>query len=276
MVSTMTPQLLKTHRANIIFHFKILISYRELLVNWVMREVRVRYKQSFLGVAWAILQPLSMMLIFTVVFSLFARIPSEGLPYPIFCYAALLPWTFFATSVSFGVPSVVNQMDLVTKIYFPREILPLSSVIAAFFDFLVASTVFIGLILFYKVQLSIQIVWLPLLLSIQVLLTLGIVLLASAINVFYRDIRFIIPLITQLWMFASPVIYPVSSVPEWLRPFYLLNPMAPILDGYRRVVLLGTIPDLKYLTISACVASILFVTGYYYFKRVELSFADLI
>ncbi len=272
----MTPLPLNAKRVNTIFHIKILISYRELLINWVMREVRVRYKQSFLGVAWAILQPLSMMLIFTLVFSLFARIPSEGVPYPIFCYTALLPWTFFAGSVSFGVPSVVNQMDLVTKIYFPREILPVSSVIAAFFDFLVASTVFIGLILFYKVQLSVQIVWFPLLLSIQVLLTLGIVLFASAINVFYRDIRFIIPLMTQLWMFTSPVIYPVSSVPEWLRPFYLLNPMAPIIDGYRRVVLLGTMPDLTYLSICACISGLLFFSGYYFFKRVELNFADLI
>jgi lipopolysaccharide transport system permease protein len=211
-----------------------------------------------------------------VVFSLFAKIPSEGIPYPIFSYAALLPWTFFATSVSFGVPSVVSQMDLVTKIYFPKEILPFSSIIAAFFDFLIASTVFLGLIIFYKVTITVQIFWYPILLSIQVLLTLGIVLLASAINVFYRDIRFVIPLVTQLWMYASPIIYPVSSVPKWLRPFYLLNPMAPIIDGYRRVVLLGSIPDLQYLTISAFVSIVLFIVGYYYFKRVELSFADFI
>ena len=255
-------QSIQTTGSNLIIHFKILFSYRELLFNWVWREIRIRYKQSFLGIVWAILQPLLMMLIFTLVFSIFAKIASEGIPYPLFSYTALLPWTFFATSISSGVPSIVNQMDLVTKIYFPREILPISSVIAAFFDFLIASTVFIGLIFFYKVPLTVQILWFPLLLSIQILLTLGIVLFASAINVFYRDIRFIIPLITQLWMFASPIIYPVSLVPKWLRDFYLLNPMAPIIDGYRRVVLLGTMPDLTYLSISVCISGLLFFFGY--------------
>ena len=272
----MITRSIPAHRFNIVFHLKALISNRELLIIWVMREIRVRYKQSLLGIAWAILQPLSLMLIFTLVFSFFAKIPSQGIPYPLFSYTALLPWTFFATSVSFGASSVVNQMDLVTKIYFPREILPFSSVIAAFIDFLVASVVFIGLIFYYEVTLSVQIFWLPILLLIQISLTLGIVLILSAMNVFYRDIRFIVPLITQIWMYASPIIYPVSSVPQRLRPIYLLNPMAPIIDGYRSVLLLGSEPNLKYLAFSAVIASVLLTVGYYYFKKVEKSFADLI
>lgn len=253
-----------------------LIAYHELLFNWTMRQIRVRYRQSLLGIAWAILQPLSMMLILTVIFSLFAKIPSEGIPYPIFSYSALLPWTLFATSISFGVPSVVANMDLVTKVYFPREILPISAVAAAFVDFLVASVVFAGMMIYYDTPMTWHLVLVPVLLVLQIALTLGVVLTASALNVFYRDIRFVVPLVTQIWMYATPIIYAVSSVPEKLQPFYMLNPMAPIIDGYRKLILSGEMPDVGYLGMAALVSLVLCFGGYWYFKRVEMEFADLI
>lgn len=253
-----------------------LYQYRELLWRWILREIGVRYKQSLLGAAWALLQPLAMMIMFTLVFSFLARVPTDGMPYPLFSYTALLPWTFFQTSVSFGVPSLVNNLNLVTKIYFPREILPLGAVGASFFDFLVASTIFLFMFLFYRVPLSWTVAWLPLLLALQVLLTFGVTLLGSAIIVLYRDVRFIVPLGLQLWLYATPVIYPVSLVPERLRPYYMLNPMAGIIDSYRRVILYGQPPVWGHLGLSAAVALALFVIGYVVFKRLEVSFADII
>lgn len=250
--------------------------YRELMRRWTLREIGVRYKQSFLGAAWALLQPLAMMLMFTAVFSFLARVPTDGIPYPVFSYTALLPWTFLASSVSFGVPSLVNNLNLVTKIYFPREILPLGAIGACFFDFLIASTIFLPMLLFYRIPLSWTITWVPLLLVLQLLLTLGVVLLGSAIIVLYRDVRFIVPLALQLWLFASPVIYPVSLVPERLRPFYMLNPMAGIIASYRRVILYGQSPVLGHLGLSAAVALALFVIGFLTFRRLEVSFADVI
>lgn len=258
------------------FHLRRLFAYRELLLNWTLRQIRVRYKQSLLGIAWAILQPLSMMLVFTVVFSLFAKIPSDGIPYPIFSYTALLPWTMFATSISFGVPSVVQNMDLVTKVYFPREILPISAVMAAFVDFAVASVVFAALMVHYRVPVTWHLVWVPILLVLQVVLTLGLVLTASAINVFYRDIRFVVPLAMQIWMYATPIIYPMSSVPERLRFLYMVNPMAPIIDGYRKLILFSETPEPRHLAMAALLSLTLCFGGYWYFKRAEMHFADLI
>ena len=259
-----------------IMYLRTLYEYRELLWMWTLREIKVRYKQSILGAAWAILQPLAVMIIFTLVFSFFAHVPTDGVPYPIFSYTALLPWTFFATSISFAVPSLVNNMNLVTKIYFPREILPIAAVIAAFVDFLVASIVFLGPMIFYRLPLQRGLLWVPLLLGVQIVLTLGVVLPASALIVRYRDIRFVVPLGLQLWMYASPIIYPTSLVPEHLRAYYMLNPMAGLIDSYRRVVLRGQSPQVLYLTISAVMAVILLLAGYAYFKRSEPRFADII
>jgi lipopolysaccharide transport system permease protein len=253
-----------------------LYRYRELLWRWTLRGISVRYKQSFLGAAWAILQPLAMMVLFTLVFSFLARVPTDEVPYPLFSYVALLPWTFLQSSVSFGVPVLVSNLNLVTKIYFPREILPIGAVGASFFDFLVASTIFLPMLLFYRIQLSWTIVWVPVLVTLQIILTLGVTLLGSAINVLYRDVRFIVPLTLQLWLFATPVIYPVSLVPERLRPYYMLNPMAGIIDSYRRVVLHGQPPVWGYLAVSGATALALFVIGYVTFRRLEASFADII
>lgn len=256
--------------------YRQLITYRELLFNWALRQIKVRYKQSLLGVAWAILQPLSLTIIFSVVFTLFARVPTEGIPYPIFSYCALLPWTFLANALSFAVPSVVSNMDLVTKIYFPREIFPLASILASFFDFLVASVIFVGMIIYYGVSPGPLFILVPLVLIVQVALTVGIGLFASAFNVFYRDVGFMIPLAMQLWMYASPVIYPIGAVPEQLRPFYMLNPMAAIIDSYRRIILQNQMPDWNYLGLATMISVLLMVAGYAYFKRVEMQFADII
>ncbi len=257
-------------------HLKTLYAYRELLWVWTFRDIKVRYKQSVLGGAWAILQPLSLMLIFSVIFTYFVKVPTEGIPYPIFSYSALLPWTFLATSISLAVPSLVQNMNLVTKIYFPREILPISVVAASFVDFLVASVVFVCMMLFYRVPFSITLLLMPVLVVMQTLLTVGVVLFASAVNVFYRDVRFVVPLAIQLWMYATPIIYPVTLIPERFRGLYMLNPMAGLIECYRAVALRATWPNWTYLGIVAGVSVGVFMLGYLYFKHVEWQFADLI
>jgi lipopolysaccharide transport system permease protein len=257
-------------------HVLTLVRYRYLLWMWTVREIKVRYKQSLMGGAWAILQPLSLMAIFTVVFSLFARVPTEGVPYPLFSYTALLPWTFLATSISFAVPSLVNNMNLVTKAHFPREILPIAVVSAAFVDFLVASSLFVLMMAFYRVPLHWAVAWVPLLVLIQVVLILGVSLLGAAINVFFRDVRFIVPLGIQLWLYASPVIYPLSLVPPRYQTLYMLNPMAGIITSFRRVVLHGLQPEPRPLGIAVVLSVGLFVAAYWLFKKVEKQFADII
>ncbi|MCJ7568850.1 MAG: ABC transporter permease, partial [Anaerolineales bacterium] len=241
-----------------------------------LREIKVRYKQSVLGLAWAILQPFALMLMFTLVFSYFTRFETDGAPYPIFAYTALVPWTLLATSISFSSSSLTTNLSLVTKIYFPKEILPLGTIGAALLDFLVAITVFIVIALFYQVPLTITWIWVPLLLVVQVSLIIGVSLFAAAVNVFYRDIRFVVPLGLQLWMYASPVIYPVSMVPDRLKTLYMLNPMAGLISSYRRVVLMGEPPDLGYLLLATIESVLVFFIGYLYFKYKEPEFADVI
>jgi lipopolysaccharide transport system permease protein len=253
-----------------------LYQYRELLWIWIYREIKIRYKQSVLGTIWAILQPLSMMLIFTLVFSFLARLPSDGVPYPIFSYSALLPWTFFATAVSFGSTSLINNLNLVTKTYFPREILPLGSIGAGFFDFLIASTIFLFMMLFYRIPVTRMVLWIPVILLIQVLFSIGITLLLSALTVYYRDLRFVIPLGMQLWMFATPVIYSTSLVPEGFLPLYMLNPMAGIIESYRNVLLFGKPPVFAYLGLAAFVSVMLCFVGYKTFKKLEKTIPDII
>jgi lipopolysaccharide transport system permease protein len=253
-----------------------LAGYRDLLWLWSLREVRVRYKQSLLGAAWAVLQPLVLTLVFTLVFSRLVKVDTGDIPYPIFAYVALVPWTFFATSLSFGIPSLVNNMNLVTKIYFPREILPIASVGAAFVDFLMAALVLAGLMLVYGYYPTVQSLWVVPLLLLQIALSIAVTLLGSALIVFQRDIRFVIPLLTQIWMYATPIIYPVDLVPEQWQRLYFLNPMAGIIDGYRRALLEGLPPRLDAVAIGTAVTLFLLVSGYYFFKRAEPVFADLI
>ena len=256
--------------------FRALWLHRELLWVWAAREVRVRYKQSLLGAGWAILQPLALTLMFSLVFTVVVRVPTGDVPYPIFSYTAMLPWTLLASSISFGVSSLVNNMNLVTKIYFPREVLPLAAMAAAGIDFLVGSLVLIGMMFWYRMPIHPTVVLLPVLILVQTVLTFGVVSIGAAALVFYRDVRFLVPLFMQIWLYASPVIYPVDLIPPQWRSLYFLNPMAGLLESYRAVLLYGRWPDPQALWVAVLISLALGVVGYAWFKRVEPRFADLI
>jgi homopolymeric O-antigen transport system permease protein len=253
-----------------------LFERRDLLMNWTMREFKVRYSQSVLGAAWAILQPLSLMLIYTLIFTVFVEVPTDGVPYPVFAYVALLPWTFFSNAISNAIPSLVNQMSLLNKIYFPREILPLATILVAFVDFLVASSIFFVLLIIYHISLGPAIIIVPVAMALQILLAFGISLVGSAVNVFYRDIRFVVPLALQLLMYLSPIIYSTSSIPEHWRPIYFLNPLSVIIDTYRRAILFNEMPDWPYFILAVLVSLLITLLGYRYFKNAEKQFADLV
>jgi lipopolysaccharide transport system permease protein len=253
-----------------------LVHYRDLLYTLSVHRLKVRYKQSVLGPSWAVLQPLSLMLIYTVIFSRIARMPSEGAPYALFAYCALLPWTYFSTALSTATVSLVSHFSLVTKVYFPREILPLTYVIASLVDFLVASTVLGGMLLYYDVSLTAQAVYAIPTIAVLTLFTVAVSLVLCAIQVRYRDIGVAMPLVLQLWMFATPVVYPLSVVPEAWRSLYVLNPMVGIIESFRRVILQGEPPDFHALAISAIVSLILLPIAYIFFKHVEATVADII
>lgn len=249
---------------------------RHLVLSFAKRDIRAKYKQTIFGIAWAVIQPLSLMVVFTFVFSLFARIPSEGLPYPIFSYSVLIFWTFFASCVSQGTIAMTANATLIRKIYFPRETLLLAVMISAFVDLAIAALILAGMFVYYQITLSLAMLWVIPLLGLQILFVLAVILVTSSIQAFYRDVGHALPLLLQLWMYASPIAYPLSSVPEWLKPIYLLNPMAGIIDGYRRALLHGTHPDVGYLAISYPVAILTVGGAYLFFKRAERSFADVI
>lgn len=276
MQEPMVSRAVPMQGIELIAQLRELFEARDLLFTWTRREFRVRYSQSILGAAWAILQPLALMAIFSLVFGFVLRVPTEGVPYPVFSYVGSLAWTFFASALTFAIPSLVNNMSLVSKIYFPREILPLSSVLVCLADFAVAAALLLPMMLIGGVGLSWTIVMLPLLVIVQVLLSYGLSLIGAAVNVFFRDVRFVIPLALQIWLYASPVIYPVSAVPESLRPFYFLNPMAVLIDAYRRVLLFGQLPDWGWFGLSATISVVILVLGYRFFKRAESQFADVI
>jgi homopolymeric O-antigen transport system permease protein len=255
-----------------------LVHYRDLLYTLSVHRLKVRYKQSVLGPAWAILQPLALMLIYTVIFSRIARVPSEGTPYALFAYCALLPWTYFSTALSTATVSLVSHFSLVTKVYFPREILPLTYIIASLVDLLVAATVLGALLLYYDISLTAQALYAIPTIVILTMFTVAVSLVLCAIQVRYRDVGVAMPLVLQLWMFATPVVYPLSVVPEtwrW-RSLYLLNPMVGIIESFRRVILQGAPPDFHALAISAIVSLILLPIAFIYFKHVEATVADII
>jgi lipopolysaccharide transport system permease protein len=249
---------------------------RELLFTWTRRDFRVRYSQSMLGAAWAVMQPLSLMVIFSIVFAYFLEVPTGGVPYPVFSYAALLPWTFFSNALGFAIPSLVSNMNLVSKIYFPREILPLSAILVGLVDFVIASLLFVPMMIYYRIAVGPALLLLPVLLLIQIVFMFAVSLLASAANVYFRDVRFLIPLTLQVWLYITPVIYSAEQIPGWLKPFYFLNPMAALIDGYRRVTLFNQMPDWPYVGLAALVSLLLFIVAYRVFKRAERQFADLI
>jgi lipopolysaccharide transport system permease protein len=250
--------------------------YGDLLWTLSAHRIRVRYKQSVLGFAWAILQPLSLMLIYTLVFSVIARVPSGSIPYAVFTYAALLPWTFFSTALTNATNGLVSHAHLVTKVYFPREILPFSYVIAALFDLLVASTVMAGLMFYYHVAITAQMLWLIPVVAVLTVFVTAVSLVFSATQVRFRDIGMAMPLLMQLWMFVSPVVYPLDQVPSRFRAFYELNPMVGIIESFRRVTVQGTPPETRLLALAAVISFALLPMAYAYFKKVEATVADVI
>ena len=261
---------------NLLRDFRGLWQYRDLFYTLSIHRIKVRYKQSLLGLAWAILQPVSLMLIYTVIFSVIAKVPSEGVPYAVFAFAALLPWTFFSSTLTNATQGLVSHSQLVTKVYFAREILPLTYVSAALFDFAVASTFLLGLFVYYGVRLTAYALWgLPILVLLTMLAT-AFSLVFSVVQVRFRDVGVAMPLLLQIWMFATPVVYPLSAVPVRLRGWYALNPLVGVIENFRRVVLQGVPPDSHSLTVSAIFAVIALPAAYLYFKKVEANMADII
>lgn len=256
--------------------FRELLRSRELLWAWAGRILRARYQQTIMGGLWIVIQPLATVAVFSVIFTNFVPVSTGGTPYPLFSYVALVPWTLLASSLGDMTESVVGNMQLITKIYFPREILPISSVLARLMDYLVSIGLLAGMLIWYQVPVNFDaILFLPVVLLVQLALVIGLGLFLSAANVYYRDVRSVLVLIVQLWFYASPIIYPITMVPERLQSLYFLNPMAGILTAYRDIILNGVLPG-PYLVISAVEAAVILVFGYWFFRRVEHQFADII
>ena len=255
---------------------KQLVHYRDLLYTLSLHRFRVRYRQSLLGVAWAVLQPLLLMLIYTVIFSRIARVPSEDTPYALFAYSALLPWTYFATALSTATNSLVSHFNLVTKVYFPREILPLTYVFAALLDFMIASTVLAGLMMYYHVPFTPLALYAIPVVALLTLFAVAVSLVLCALQVRFRDVGVAMPLILQLWIFATPVVYPMSVVPASWQALYVLNPMTGLIESFRRVIVQGQPPAFHALAVSAIVSAVLLPIAFAYFKHVEATVADVI
>ena len=259
-----------------LINFRELKQYRDLLYFLVARDIKVKYKQTVLGGLWAIIQPFFMMVVFTLFFGKLAKIPSDGIPYPIFNYTAMIAWTYFAQAVSQSGNSIVGSGSLITKVYFPRIIIPLTPVMAGLLDFFIAFIVLLGMMLYFHIYPTIMVLMLPVLILLMMLIASGVGMLLAALNAKYRDIRYTIPFLMQFWMFATPIVYPASLVPEKYRMIYALNPMTGVIEGFRSA-LLGTVAfPTQMVLMSLIVSLILFLTGLTYFKQVERHFADVI
>jgi lipopolysaccharide transport system permease protein len=250
--------------------------YRELLYFLTWRDIKVRYKQTALGAAWAIIQPFMTMVVFSLFFGRLAGMASNGLPYPIFAYCALLPWNYFAGALDRAGNSLVGSANLITKVYFPRAVIPLSAVLAGLLDFGIAFLVLIGMMLFYGIVPTAAILTLPLFLLLAMLTALGVGLWLSALNVQYRDVRYALPFLVQFWLFASPVAYPASLVPEPWRVLYGLNPMAGVVEGFRWALLGQAATPGPLLAVSVVMACVLLASGLFYFQKMEETFADVV
>jgi len=249
--------------------------YRELLYFLTWRDIKVRYKQTIFGAAWAILQPFFTMIVFSVFFGRLAKMPSDGIPYPIFAYCALLPWSYFAGALDRASNSLVGSSHLITKVYFPRLAIPISAVAAGLVDFGIAFVVLLGMMVYYGFAPTTAALTLPFFLLLAVATALAVGLWLSALNVQYRDVRYTIPFLTQFWLFATPIAYPSSLVPERWRAWYGLNPMAGVVEGFRWA-LLGKEPPGPLLVVSTIVVVLLLIGGLYYFRRMEKTFADVV
>lgn len=251
-------------------------AYRELLYFLIWREIKVRYKQTALGAAWAILQPLTTMVVFSIFFGRLARIPSDGVPYPVFAFCALLPWQLFAFALTESSNSVVANQRLITKVYFPRLIIPIAAIAVGLVDFAVAFAVLGAMLFYFGMHPGIALVTVPLWTLLAVATALGVGLWLAALNVRYRDVRYTLPFVAQLWLFVTPVAYPSSLVPEAWRTLYAVNPMVGVVEGFRWALLGGTGSPGAMVLVSAVVVAAILVSGLFYFRRVERTFADVI
>jgi lipopolysaccharide transport system permease protein len=282
-VDNAAPRRIKVIRApsfsvsGLLGDLAVLAHYRDLLYTLSVHRVKVRYKQSVLGITWAIVQPLSLMLIYTLIFTVITRVPTSGaVPYPVLLYTALLIWTFFSTALTSATNGLVSHNHLVTKVYFPREILPLTYVVAALFDLLIASPVLLGLMLYYRVPFTFNALYaIPIILIMTMFIT-AMALIFSAAQVRFRDIGMALPLLLQIWMFATPVVYPLSAVPDRFRSLYMLNPMVGVVENFRRVLVEAAPPNFYELGISALIAMIMLPAAYIFFKHFEATVADII
>jgi lipopolysaccharide transport system permease protein len=256
---------------------RALWKYRELLYFLIWRDVKVRYKQTVLGAAWAIIQPFFTMVVFSIFFGKLAQVPSDGIPYPIFSYAALVPWSFFAYGLGNASNSLIGDARLIRKVYFPRLVMPISTVLAGFVDFILAFVVLLGMMLAYGIVPTVNALWLPFFLLLALITSLGAGLWLSAMNVQFRDVRYTVPFLTQLWMYASPIAYPSSLIKDpVLRALYGINPMAGVVEGFRWALLgTDTAPD-PVLIASSLAALVLCLSGAFYFRRMEKNFADIV
>jgi lipopolysaccharide transport system permease protein len=250
--------------------------YKELLYFLVWRDIKVRYKQTALGASWAVIQPFATMVVFSLFFGRLAGVPSDGVPYPIFSYAALVPWTFFAQGLTQSANSLVASQDLIKKVYFPRLAIPIASVLAGLVDFAIAFVVLVGMMLFYGIVPTADIVWIPALLVLALVTSLGVGLWFSALNVLYRDVAYIVPFLVQFWLFATPIAYPSSLLPEAWRIVYSLNPMVGVVEGFRWALVGTETAPGPMILVSAVAAVGILIGGAFYFRRMERGFADTV
>lgn len=256
--------------------FKELWEYRELLYFLIWRDIKVRYKQTVLGAAWAIIQPFFTMVVFSLFFGRLAKIPSDGIPYPIFAYAALVPWTFFANGLNHASNSLVGSSNLIKKIYFPRLAIPIASVLSGIVDFILAFIMLIGMMIYFGFVPTTNVFWLPLLIILALITSLGVSLWLSAMNVQFRDVRYITTFLTQLWLFATPIAYPSSLLSEPWRTIYGINPMVGVVEGFRWALLGTDTAPGAIIVVSSIVALALLISGALYFRRMEKTFADVV
>ena len=269
--------IIKPSKGWVSLRLRELWEYRELLYFLTWRDIKVRYKQTVLGAAWAVIQPFFTMLVFSIFFGKLAKMPSDGIPYPIFSYAGLVPWTFFVNGLAQSSNSLVGSSNLIKKVYFPRLVVPLSAVLGGFPDFAVAFLVLLGMMVFYGILPSLTgILFLPLFLLLAFITAFGVGLWLSALNVEYRDIRYVVPFLTQFWLFATPIAYPSSLLSEPWRTIYGLNPMVGVVEGFRWILVGTDTAPGPLIFVSAAAAIFIMITGAFYFRRMERNFADLV
>jgi lipopolysaccharide transport system permease protein len=274
-VSELPVLMIRPRKGIVSINLREIWNYRELLYFLVWRDIKVRYKQTALGAAWAVLQPLMTMLVFSVFFGRLAKVPSDGIPYPVFAYTALLPWQLFAFALTESSNSLVGNQNLITKVYFPRLVIPLASVLAGIVDFMISFVVLLGLMAYYGIRPTAAVAWLPLFIVLALATALSVGLWFSALNVKYRDVRYTIPFLTQLWMFATPVAYPSSLIPQPWRAWSGLNPMAGVVEGFRWALLGKSSPG-ALLWVSVIAVMLFLAGGLIYFRRMESTFADIV